>query len=330
MSILTTLHGVGSTLLSNLFITLPYPEETPVLSDKTIIVTGSNTGLGLEASRHLLRLGVGKLIMAVRNLDKGEKARAELLQSSQQHSDTIEVWHLDMSSYDSVKNFAARANDTLLRLDTVLANAGMMATKFSVAEDNERTITVNVVSTFLLLLLLLPKLRQSPFPGKFVIPNSAMHYWAPIKELIPEEKPGTIFSRLNDPEKAIMASRYEVSKLIALYLTRELAARITASDKPTAIVNTPNPNYCKSELLRDVQTPAPPDFLARTTEMGSRALVHGVLAGLESNGQYLTNCHVQEPACHVTNKTGVQIQRAVFKELMEKLEIVLPGISNNI
>lgn len=295
MSIASSLYGISGTILSNLFINLPYPETKDDLSDKIMIVTGSNTGLGFEASQHLLRLGVGKLIMAVRSVEKGEKARKELLQLTKRSPESIEVWHLDMASYESVKSFSARAIAKLPTIDVVLANAGLATSdKFSMAEDNERTITVNVISTFLLFFLLLPKLQKSSYPGKFVIPNSATHYWAPIKELIPDEKADKIFSRLNNPEKSIMESRYYVSKLIVLYITREIAARLSASEKSSVIINAPNPSYCKSGLLREKQESTPPDFMARSTEMGSRALVAGVLAGQESNGQYTNNCQVRE------------------------------------
>ncbi|WKT49331.1 Short-chain dehydrogenase/reductase SDR [Fusarium oxysporum f. sp. vasinfectum] len=314
MSIASSIYGISSTIYSNLFINLPYPETKDDLSDKIMIVTGSNTGLGFEASQHLLRLGVGKLIMAVRSLDKGEKARKELLQLTKRSPESIEVWHLDMASYESVKSFSARAIAELPTIDVVLANAGLATSdKFSMAEDNERTITVN----------------KSSYPGKFVIPNSATHYWAPIKELIPDEKADKIFSRLNNPEKSIMESRYYVSKLIVLYITREIAARLSASEKSSVIINAPNPSYCKSGLLREKQEVAPPDFMARTSEMGSRALVAGVLAGQESNGQYMNNCQVRDPACHVTNKTGGKIQTALFEELLEKLENIAPGVSKN-
>ncbi|KAF4950763.1 hypothetical protein FGADI_7959 [Fusarium gaditjirri] len=331
MSIASSLYGISGTIYSNLFISLPYPETKDDLSDKTMIVTGSNMGLGFEASQHLLRLGVGKLIMAVRSLDKGEKARKELLQLTKRSPEAIEVWHLDMASYESVKTFSARAIAELSTIDVVLANAGIATSdQFSMAEDNERTITVNVISTFLLFFLLLPKLQQSSYPGKFVIPNSATHFWAPIKELIPDEKAGKIFSRLNDPKKSIMASRYYVSKLIIVYITREVASRLGATEKSSVIINAPNPSYCKSGLLREKLETTPPAFLARTSEMGSRALVAAVLAGQESNGQYMNNCQVRDPACHVTNKTGAKIQTALYEELLEKLDIIAPGVSKNI
>ncbi|CAJ0555373.1 Ff.00g054380.m01.CDS01 [Fusarium sp. VM40] len=331
MSIISGVYGIGSTLYSNLFIDLPYPKTNADLSDKVMIVSGSNTGLGFEASQHLLRLGVGKLIMAVRSLDKGEKAREDLLKLTKRTPESIEVWYLDMANYESVKSFAARALSELPRIDVVLANAGLATSpEFTMAEDNERTITVNVVSTFLLFFLLLPKLQRSSFPGKFVIPNSATHYWAPFKELVPSAKAGPIFSRLNDPKASNMPARYYVSKLIVLYLVRELATRLGESEKSNVVINTPNPSYCKSDLLREMESSAPPDFLARTPEMGSRALVSGVLAGPESNGKYMTNCHVREPACHVTNQTGAKISSAMFEELMAKLEIISPGVTKGL
>ncbi|RGP79284.1 hypothetical protein FLONG3_2588 [Fusarium longipes] len=330
MSVISSVYGISSVLYSNLFVTLPYPETKHDLSDKIMVITGSNTGLGFEASQHLLRLGLGKLIMAVRNLNKGEEARRELLKLTKREPGSIEVWLLDMAKYESIKEFSAKAN-ALPRLDVVLANAGLATSdEFTTAEDNERTITVNVVSTFLLFFLTLPKLRKSTFPGKFVIPNSATHYWAPTKELIPDEKAGPIFSRLNDPVQSNMAARYYVSKLIVLYLTREIANHLDASEKNSVIINTPNPSYCKSGLLREKEESTPPDFLARTSEMGSRALVTGVLAGPESNGKYMTNCQIHEPACHVTNKMGAKIQTALFEELVGKLEAIVPGVTKNV
>jgi NAD(P)-dependent dehydrogenase (short-subunit alcohol dehydrogenase family) len=294
MAVLSSLHGIGSTIISNLFITLPVPVATPDLPQQTIVVTGANTGLGLETSRHLLRLGVGKLIMGVRDPKKGEKAKVELIASTKRLPESVEVWHIDMEDYNSVESFAHRASTTLPRLDAVLANAGVMAGKFTLSNGIERTIAVNVVSTYLLFLLVLRKLRESPSAGHFAVPNSALHYLADVKNLVPT--PGrSIFSRLNDPTvDDDMDMRYNISKLLVIYVTRELASRMSASGKKSSvIVNTPNPSYCKSGLLRETKSAPPPDFLARTSEMGSRALVNGLLAGPETNGKYLTNCHVQ-------------------------------------
>ncbi|KAF1988216.1 putative short-chain dehydrogenase [Aulographum hederae CBS 113979] len=325
MPILSAAHGVSSTIFSNLFIDLPYPAGGD-LSGQTVIVTGANTGLGLECSRHLVRLGVQKLIMGVRNLDKGAKAKQDILASTQKEESCIEVWPIEMASYASVQDFAARAAG-LPRLDVLVANAGLMTTDFSIYEDNETTITVNVVNTLLLCLLLLPKMRQSAAQSnvlpRIVIPNSALHYLAPLKEL-----EGDIFANLNSPKTADMASRYPLSKLLIIYAIRELASRVDY-----VAINTPNPSFCKSGLVGEdpgFGTKLFEKVLARSTEMGSRALVHGALSGKESHGQYLTNCHVQIPSSSVTNAKGARIQKAFFDQLVEKLERIVPGVMSRI
>ncbi|KAI9874677.1 MAG: hypothetical protein M1830_009419 [Pleopsidium flavum] len=119
---------------------------------QTIIVTGANCGLGLEAARHFIRLHAEKVILAVRNLEKGEAAK-QSIETSEKRVDVVEVWQLDLASYESVKQFASRA-EGLNRLDVVVENAGIVTKKLSMMEDNESSITTNVISTFLLALLI--------------------------------------------------------------------------------------------------------------------------------------------------------------------------------
>ncbi|KAK8107274.1 uncharacterized protein PG998_009287 [Apiospora kogelbergensis] len=65
-----------------------------------------------------------------------------------------------MDSYDSVKAFVTRAATGLQRLDGVLANAGVITTKWSLSEGHEKMLNVNVISTFLPFFLVLPKMRD--------------------------------------------------------------------------------------------------------------------------------------------------------------------------
>jgi NAD(P)-dependent dehydrogenase (short-subunit alcohol dehydrogenase family) len=57
------------------------PEQTSDFSNQTVIVTGSNTGLGLEAARLLIRLNASKVILAVRTISKGEAAARSITAS---------------------------------------------------------------------------------------------------------------------------------------------------------------------------------------------------------------------------------------------------------
>ncbi|CAG9949770.1 unnamed protein product [Clonostachys rosea f. rosea IK726] len=335
MAILAALEGTGSVMYSNLFVKLPAPSSKTNLSEQIFVITGGNGGLGYESCLHLSKLGVGKLIIAVRNKAKGEAARLKILASTKQPESSIEVWTIDMDSYDSIKAFAARVSSDLPRVDGILANAGIMTTNLAWSEGSESSLNVNVISTFLLFFLLLPKMRESGKktgnPCRFTIPNSALHYMAPLGELQPGK--GSILGRLNDEKTANMGGRYPLTKLLVLYVVREIAKRAPSSGETGHfIINTPNPSFCRSDLARENADSAGfkvfERVLARSTEEGSRALLNGVLGGTETHGHYLNNCQVQpSPACHVTDKFGQQVQTAFFEELIGKLERIQPGVS---
>ncbi len=143
---------------------MPYP--TADFSGQTIIVTGANVGLGFEAARHFVRLGAAKVILGCRSPAKGEAAKEKIKQSTKGDG-IIEVWQVDLSSYESVHQFCARA-EKLDRLDAVVENAGVATPTYEEFEGMESTITVNVISTFLMALLLLPKLRAVALKYNFV------------------------------------------------------------------------------------------------------------------------------------------------------------------
>ena len=192
-------------LRDQLFLTLPYPSETA--TGQTVIVTGANVGLGFEAARFFVRLGAAKVILAVRDQEKGEEAKKSI-EESEQRRNVLEVWKLDLCSYASVKRFADRVRKTLPRVDILLANAGIAKYTYSVAEDNETTITTNVASTFLLALLLLPKLRETAatfgVTPRLTIVSSNVHGFTQF----PEKSSTDIFQTLNDKHTANMMDRY--------------------------------------------------------------------------------------------------------------------------
>lgn len=144
-------------LRSQFFSIPPYP--TKKYTSQTIIVTGSNAGLGLEASRHFVRLDAAKVILAVRNVEKGEAAKRSIEQSTGR-TGVVEVWQLDLAQYESVKSFTEKAMG-LERLDVLVENAGIVTFQFKMMEEDESSVTTNVVSPVLHALLLLPKLRET-------------------------------------------------------------------------------------------------------------------------------------------------------------------------
>ncbi|KAK0609388.1 Short chain dehydrogenase yanD [Lasiodiplodia hormozganensis] len=109
--------------------TLHAPPDEPTLEGHTIIITGSNSGIGLETARQLLLRRASTVILAVRNIHKGELAKASLLSDPavRQHANpaaTVAVMELDMADYDSVAHFAAAVTATLPQLHLLVLNAG--------------------------------------------------------------------------------------------------------------------------------------------------------------------------------------------------------------
>jgi retinol dehydrogenase-12 len=159
------------------FASLPYPSQP--FDGQTIIVTGANTGLGLEAARHFTRLNAAKVILASRSIAKGEEA-ARSIEETTGRKGVCEVWQVDLGNFDSVKKFTERAAK-LDRLDVVCENAGIAAGAYQQMEGMESMIAVNVVGTFLMALNLLPILRKSGKTygtvPKLVVTSSETHFW---------------------------------------------------------------------------------------------------------------------------------------------------------
>jgi retinol dehydrogenase-12 len=291
---------IAHILYSQIFTTPPSPSQD--FSYQTCIITGANTGLGLEAARHLVRLNVKRLILAVRSHSRGETAKKSI-EESEKRRGVVEVWLLDLASYESVRAFAKRVNDEVDRIDCVIENAGINAHgPRKMAEGNELTITVNVVSTFLLAILLLPALRRTASTfntqPRLVIVASEAHGLTSF----PERKSNNIFETLNaDESSAGLGRRYFVSKLLDVLLTRELAKNIGNSDSRVndVVVNCVNPGFCRTGLGRE----AGPILgkllyfvkliLARTSEVGSRTLVWSAAGSSDTHGQYMSDCQVE-------------------------------------
>jgi NAD(P)-dependent dehydrogenase (short-subunit alcohol dehydrogenase family) len=273
------------------------------LAGQTAIVTGANTGLGLESARQLLDLGLSRLIIAVRSVSKGEAAKEELVGSLKSFKTgslpTIDVWALDLSEYDSITAFAGKCK-TLDRLDLVINNAGISKKSF---QPNPKTgydevIQTNYVGAALLTLLLLPLLKEkntTEKPGRFVLVNSETSAWAAFKE---RNYPSGILAGFKSDEGYVAQDRYWSSKLLGQLFLTELARRVPAS---VAIVNAPNPGLCRTSLMREWDGNAAGFIISilmraigRTTEVGARAFTDAAVRhGVRSHGQYLEDGKLQ-------------------------------------
>ncbi|KXJ86428.1 hypothetical protein Micbo1qcDRAFT_126208 [Microdochium bolleyi] len=333
----------GDYLRSQLCTTIPYPTHS--FAGHTIIVTGANTGMGLEAARHFARLGAAKIILAVRDQAKGAAAKHAIETSTPGcGSEVVQVWALDLCSYASVAAFGERVDRELDRLDVVVANAGILPYGTETVGQDEATITVNVVNSLHHAVLMLPKLRHTAERlGKETVltfTGSWTHGLVNVDWIKGYQKGGGgVFAELSRrAEKAVALDRYAVSKLIQLLAVRELATQVTTSGKPGSqrvVVSTVNPGGVKTDIdrgstgLQRIMNRSA-GWSLRATEVGGRTLVHGAQGGKATHGAYLDNCVVREPYQCVTSAAGVEAQRRVWEELVVKLTRINPAIVNAI
>ncbi|KAK3070409.1 hypothetical protein LTR53_010531 [Teratosphaeriaceae sp. CCFEE 6253] len=322
---------VISMLRSQLLITIPYPEAD--FSGQTIIITGSNTGLGREAARHIVRLNAAKVVLAVRTPSKGDAAAADITASCNVPASRVEVWQLSMSDVASIKAFAKRAS-SLDRLDAAILNAGMMTHARSEIDGMEAQMAVNVIGTLLLHRLLLPVMessaRRTGQRGRMTVVGSGLMRTARLADF---ETSGSIFEKLNHEGNIPIANYYKNSKLLVYYAVRRAAALSPVSAQSNVILTVQTPGICKSDIFRDdvgvvkqIGMSAAMTFLARTTEVGGRTLVHAVEPGLsvEAHGEFLVDCQIMSEVPELDNEQG----RGLAGKWTEELTMLLDQIES--
>ncbi|MBX7174865.1 MAG: SDR family NAD(P)-dependent oxidoreductase, partial [Pyrinomonadaceae bacterium] len=107
-------------------------ENIPNQKGKVVIVTGSSSGIGFEAAR-VLAEKQATVIIAVRNLEKGNKAVEKIL--AQNKDAEVRVMELDLANLESVEKFAENFKKEYSRLDLLINNAGVMIPPYSKTAD---------------------------------------------------------------------------------------------------------------------------------------------------------------------------------------------------
>lgn len=228
---------------------------------------------------------------------------------------------------------------TLSRLDAFIANAGQDTIQYEKVEGNESLLTVNVISTFLVGMLAIPKLRetcdlQRQQRSRLVFVGSVIHIFAK-DQYLQEPPPGKIFQTLNDESMADMNDRYHLTKLLVLMGARKLAEKLdrgSKEDHRSVIVNCVTPGWCKTELFRThdggLGGRVGLALIGRTAEQGSRTLVHAAVSDADSHGKYLSECRVKPESTFLRSDAGARTEERVWSELVDILEVISPGVTD--
>src|SRR5712692_7766331 len=106
--------------------------DKTTMKDKVVMVTGANSGIGKAASIALAKMGA-TLVMVARNAEKGETARTEIMEESQNNS--VDLFLADLSSLASVRRLTAESQKKYSKLHVLINNAGLFNQRRHVTTD---------------------------------------------------------------------------------------------------------------------------------------------------------------------------------------------------
>src|ERR1700733_7543457 len=212
--------------------------SAPDQAGKLIVVTGANSGTGREAARRLAAAGA-TVVMAVRTVAKGERARAEILAEIQAGPGgaRLEVRRVDLADLASVREFADGLRAEGTPVDVLINNAGVMAppTRMTTADGFELQFGSNFLGPFALTLRLLPLLLAAPAPRVVTMSSGTANF-------------GRIhFGDLQWERRYSANFSYAQSKLADLMMTLHLAAVAAERDWDLMSVAA-HPGYTRTNL----------------------------------------------------------------------------------
>jgi len=182
------------------------------MTGKTCLVTGANSGIGLEIARGLAAQG-GRVLMVARDAARGEAARMEVAGST--GNDSVELLLCDLASQTQVRSLADRVLECCPKLHILVNNAGLTLGERILTEDGfETTFAVNHLAPFLLTELLRERLIASS-PARVVTVASDAHSGGKID-----------FDDLSGERRFSGWAAYSQSKLANILFTSELAKRL--------------------------------------------------------------------------------------------------------
>jgi NAD(P)-dependent dehydrogenase (short-subunit alcohol dehydrogenase family) len=185
------------------------------IAGKTVVVTGANSGIGLETARALASADA-HVVMVCRSRERGGAALADVREST--GSDRVELMMCDMASLDSIRELAERFEATHDSLHVLVNNAGVMMGRRELSADGfEMTFAVNHLGYFATTGLLLNRLRASA-PARVVTVSSVAHRFGLFD-----------FDNLQGEKRYFEFLAYGTSKLCNIAFAYELARRLEGS-----------------------------------------------------------------------------------------------------
>lgn len=249
------------------------------LSDKVFIITGANSGVGLETTRQLVKQG-GHVVMACRRPDAGHEAAKSFNGLPGSH----EVFKCDLADLQSVREFVTHFTSRYSRLDGLMCNAGMVSMKNSpqFSKDGfEITMAASFFGHFLMTELLLDTLKRSA-PSRVAIISSVVHAGSP------KNRPQVHLDDLNFKNRKFNNfAAYAEAKVATNLYALELAERLKGTGVTTASVH---PGWARSNFGSGG------NFLIRTLMAVAKPLTRSMTNSNWESAQTSLHCLLSDDA----------------------------------
>jgi NAD(P)-dependent dehydrogenase (short-subunit alcohol dehydrogenase family) len=252
--------------------------DIPDQSGRVAVVTGANTGLGFWTAAALAHKGA-RVVLAVRNLDKGKEAAGRVEQANP--NAVVNVQQLDLTSLDAIRDAAEELKAAHQRIDLLINNAGVMYTDKGTTKDGfELQFGTNHLGHFALTGLLLDRLL--PVEGSRVVTVSSVGHRILAK---------IHFDDLQWERSYNRVAAYGQSKLANLMFTYELQRRLEAKGAPTQALAA-HPGGSNTELTRNIPGVIKPiadvvwPLFSQSAEMGALPTLRAAADPAARGGQY--------------------------------------------
>ncbi|XP_060950135.1 retinol dehydrogenase 12, like [Limanda limanda] len=267
------------------------------LDDRTVVITGANTGIGKETAMDLAKRGA-KVIIACRDMEKAEAAVKEVIEKSDNKN--VRCMKLDLSDTKSIREFAEAINKEEPKLNILINNAGVMVCPYGKTADGfEMQIGVNHMGHFLLTHLLLDLMKRSA-PARIVTVSSMAHSWGAIN-----------LDDINSEKGYSKNKAYSQSKLANILFTHTLAQKLEGTGVTTYSLH---PGVVQTDLWRHLS--GPQQFIMRMVSPFTKDSAQGAQTTIycaveptleKESGGYYSDC--APAACSAAGKDDAVAQK---------------------
>jgi retinol dehydrogenase-12 len=274
-------------------------KHRPDLTGKVALITGANTGIGLETAKYLAKLNC-EVLVTVRDDPKGRETTGKIKEVVPNAK--ADYFKVELSSLKSVRNFVEeyKKKTNNKKIDFLIENAGVMIPPYTKTEDGfELQFGVNHLAHFLMADLLI-KNNLINEPGRIVVVSSYGHTFA---------SNGIQFDDLNFEKGYNRIKAYGQSKLANILFAKELTKRMKAQGKDIIAVSL-HPGSVKTELARHVPAflAVPIQFLSgffmKSPYEGAQTTLHCALSPDVQGGEYFSDCKAVTPSKHATDSAA--------------------------